>query len=122
MIPKQNSKSIQNRLQTYFTGRDDFLEKVHIILSDGEWEHGSEPKSCLIHGMGGMGKTQAALAYGYSYAKHFDFRLWVRADTPARVTESFNSIATMLNIGQGKADSLDDVKNWLETTGTSHTI
>lgn len=106
------------RLQTYFTGRNEFLKKLHDFLSEGEWQAGSEPKSCLIHAMGGMGKTQAALAYSCWFEKHYDYRLWVRAETPERLTESFNSIVNLLNIDQGKTDSFNAVKYWMETTGT----
>lgn len=105
------------RLQFYFTGRDGFLKELHNILTEEDWQAGSEPKSCLIHAMGGMGKTQAALAYSYWYEKDYDYRFWVRSEESDRLTESFNSIAALLSIQPGSTHTLDAVKQWLETTG-----
>jgi hypothetical protein len=67
--------------------------------------------------MGGMGKTQAALAYSYWYEKDYDYRFWVRSEESDRLTESFNSIAALLSIQPGSTHTLDAVKQWLETTG-----
>lgn len=105
------------RLHNYFTGREDFVNQLHAIFLDGKWEPGSEPESCLVHGMGGMGKTQLALKYGFSHTADYDYRFWVRAETVESVKDSCNAILELLDIDKGSTLSVQAIKSWLENTG-----
>ncbi|GAW26599.1 putative patatin-like phospholipase [Rosellinia necatrix] len=59
----------------YFVGRDGDLDTLRRRLSPSTKTAESKPKSCLIHGMGGMGKTQ--LSRAYSDDSNYDFHFWV---------------------------------------------
>lgn len=108
------------RLQTYFTGRALFLSELHETLSrNAAFGNPAEPRSCLIHAMGGMGKTQSALAYGFQFERYYDYRFWIRSETPDLLTDSFASVATILGINTTAPSCFNFVKEWMENTGTS---
>ncbi|KAK1750427.1 hypothetical protein QBC47DRAFT_394042 [Echria macrotheca] len=103
----------------YFVGRSDVLGDLRTLLTPTEWSPGSRPPSCLLHAMGGMGKTQVALGYANQYAASYRYRLWVNAETPTALADSFNAICTMLDLGPF---TLDLVHHWLESTEDSWLI
>lgn len=105
------------RMQTYFTGRTDFLAELHESLYRPSHGILSEPCSCLIHAMGGMGKTQAALAYSSQYKKFYDYRLWIRAETAEKLAESFASVAKLIGVTSSGPNPSSAVKEWMENTG-----
>ena len=66
-------------LGTLFKGRDAFLTALHERLIG----HGNTLfKGHAIHGLGGVGKTRAALEYAWRYQSHYTARLFVSADSP----------------------------------------
>ncbi|KAK5657512.1 hypothetical protein OQA88_3084 [Cercophora sp. LCS_1] len=97
----------------YFVGRGKTLASLLGLLTPLAWTPGSRPPSCLIHAMGGMGKTQVALAYAQQYASLYKYRLWVNAESPETLVDSFNAISIMLDLGPG---SIDAVHHWMQST------
>src|SRR5258708_14125992 len=97
-----------------FTGRDEILERLHRRLT------GIRKAAVLaITGLGGIGKTQVALEYGYRYRTSYKGIFWVKADTSEVLTAEFTNIANVLRFpGSGGSDQLniDDVKRWLRET------
>ncbi|KAK2740664.1 hypothetical protein FQN57_006034 [Myotisia sp. PD_48] len=77
-----------------FSCREHELERLHQALSGSE----SSLPCAVINGIGGVGKTQLALAYTYNrrYSSGYDAIFWVRAETSMDVTRSFNLIADKL--------------------------
>ncbi|KAI9888223.1 MAG: hypothetical protein M1814_000954 [Vezdaea aestivalis] len=102
-----------------FIGREMELEALHTILVKDHSE--AKPKSCAIHGMGGIGKTETALKFTYQYRNCFDAVFWVSAD-PEQETETlrtFGNIGRRLNMFDSDAyndPEVDVVLHWLETT------
>ncbi|KAK2729450.1 transcriptional xre family [Colletotrichum kahawae] len=107
------------RERTYFTGRALFLSELHETLSRNAFGNPAEPRSCLIHAMGGMGKTQSALAYGFQFERYYDYRFWIRSETPDLLTDSFASVATILGINTTAPNCFNFVKEWMENTDSS---
>ena len=113
----------------YFCGRDDTLSEIHNILSPGlkfpptssSISPSGLQRSCLIHAMGGMGKTQVALAYAYRHREDYPYIFWLGAQKEPDLAVTFSNIATTIGIpnseslGQGRRVNL--VREWLETTG-----
>jgi hypothetical protein len=77
-----------------FFGRDcelNFvLEKIQ-CASDSQ-------KSCVIHGIGGVGKTQLALEFAYRFRSEFRYIFWLAAEDQVSLSNSYGKIATLLSI------------------------
>ncbi|RDL33002.1 Uncharacterized protein BP5553_08441 [Venustampulla echinocandica] len=104
----------------YFCGRDDVLSEIHRCLSPDEKKGQTRQRSYLIYAMGGMGKTQVALAYAYRNRSTYPFVFWIGAQKEPDLGVTFSSIAMILgmpnidDLGQGRKVNL--VREWLETT------
>jgi hypothetical protein len=51
-----------------------------------------------VHGLGGVGKTQLAVAHSYAHAADYDAVLWAAADSPATLRSSLAALAGALEI------------------------
>ena len=63
-----------------FTGRDDFLDRLRQSLLR---QNGNASAIRAVHGMGGIGKTRAAMEYALRYEDDYTALLFVRACDPA---------------------------------------
>lgn len=107
-----------------FTGREDIMEQLEKALIPA----GSDPfpapttrRSCVLHAIGGMGKTQIALEYTHRYAEHYTHIFWVRAETEAVLAESFLDILEKVGIDGGSAaidKRIEMVREYLQKTCT----
>jgi chromosomal replication initiation ATPase DnaA len=78
-----------------FLGRSDVITKIAQAL-----EPRSHSKALFfsIWGLGGIGKTQLALAFAHKSKHTFQAIFWIRAETEASIQKSFTDIALCLNI------------------------
>ncbi|MEV7092237.1 FxSxx-COOH system tetratricopeptide repeat protein [Amycolatopsis sp. NPDC051045] len=92
-IPPRNPK---------FTGRRELLERLaerapadaHVVLPS------------VLHGMGGIGKTQMAVEYIYSHLADYDIVWWIQATHPTQIRAAFTELARQLGLpGSGEADT-----------------
>jgi hypothetical protein len=84
-----------------FTGRQELLVQLHsFVLEAKTRKHSSNV--IVIHGIGGVGKTQLALEYAYSHGKEFASIIWVDAETIASAQRSFLDFASRLIICYAK--------------------
>lgn len=78
------------------TGRTRFLETVREKL------HASDPKKnnhrIALFGMGGIGKTQCALGYVYTYRDDYERIYWITAVNQAQFVEGHQTIARDANL------------------------
>ena len=101
----------------YFYGRENILKNIKKNLPS---ERYNQQRSYAIWGMGGVGKTQIALAYAHNCLESFDAVLWVHADSTLKLMESFSKIGAMLKITEPGSDAekcKDAVLDWLVSTG-----
>lgn len=113
-----------------FCGRGEVLRNLHKLLVGGEC-HGpdSQPqhqRSCVLHGMGGVGKTQVAIEYTYRYRTSFNFIFWISAENKTVLGNSAARICASLGLQQlgspGDAAAVDmsiavrSLLKWLENT------
>ncbi|KAH7304614.1 kinesin light chain [Stachybotrys elegans] len=103
-----------------FVGRLDILRLLKDKLGHGQPTHGTSYQRVSLFGLGGVGKTQIALAYVYwlRQTNPAISILWVHASNADRFHQSYMSIAEEYQI-PGHVDPKNDlllvVKNWLET-------
>ena len=112
--PQQDRFSQYSRKQRYqipydntdrFAGRNDYLSLIDTALNP---EGPPRQRSYRIWGLGGVGKTQIALAYANRGIGAFDVILWVRAETEASLKRSFTDIAVNLELaGASRTTSPD---------------
>ena len=81
-----------------FTGRVELLNEVAATLrNDGR------AALCAVTGLGGVGKSTAAIEYAHRYADSFDIAWWVPAEDPTLVPERLADLARALGLA-GAAD------------------
>ncbi|KAI9735121.1 MAG: hypothetical protein M1834_001709 [Cirrosporium novae-zelandiae] len=131
-LPMQLAKDVEERLyevpfsrNAFFTGRDSDLENLHFKLSHSQFKGAESLKTCLIHSMGGVGKTQMALEYSYRYRDWYDYIFWLAAENGPQLAQNFANIATLLqeklllriaSDSPSPAQGIQAVRRWLERT------
>lgn len=107
---------------TQFVARENELSRMHELL------HGHSHRSCVVlHGLGGMGKTQLAITYARRHKEKYTAVFWLNANNEDSIKRSFRDVAQQViryhpsanvqsNAVQGK--DLDQVvsavKAWLD--------
>jgi len=98
------------RPSPFFTGREALLTYLHEALQ--------ARGAVALTGLGGIGKTQAALAYAYGHRQDYRAVLWVRAETRDELVAGFTTLATVLDLPERnaaeQAQSVAAVQRWLE--------
>src|SRR5271156_6813719 len=99
-----------------FMCRETLLLNLHTMLSEvspNEYNH-----RVALYGMGGVGKTQTAIAYVYAYQSEYDRIYWISAATEASLLSGFRDIAVRSRCiasveGLGAQDIAGRVLAWL---------
>ena len=114
-------------LGTLFKGRKDFLEQLHKTL--GEAEHRGHQRAAAItatataatvYGLGGIGKTRAALEYAHRYADEYTALLFVQADSPSGLQQNLASLCGPMVLDLAEKDARETevqvaaVLDWLQ--------
>ncbi|KAK3687876.1 hypothetical protein B0T22DRAFT_498147 [Podospora appendiculata] len=80
-----------------FVGRKDELDRLESLLSPSD----SQQRSCVLHGMAGVGKTQTALEFTYQVKSIFRHTFWIAAEDETTLAESYGEIARGLGLSSG---------------------
>jgi hypothetical protein len=109
----------------YFVGRSDELAAIH-----QELQHNNLRRVVVVHGLGGMGKTQLALAYAQRHKDEYSAVFWVNskskdtinqgyADAARRIYRGHPSLVHLKAIIEGSDldKAAEAVKRWLSSTG-----
>ena len=83
-----------------FTGRDLILETVRgLLLADGR----ATTFPVVLHGLGGVGKTQVAVEYAHRYMADYDVVWWVPAEQRDLINPALAKLAGYLGIRAGES-------------------
>ncbi|WP_420642519.1 tetratricopeptide repeat protein [Candidatus Leptofilum sp.] len=107
---------IPYRRNELFTGREAWQTKLHDAL------HQDEPIAVTqaVAGLGGVGKTQLALAYCYRHLNDYDLIQWLRADDAVTLGGELAELAYRLGLARRSVTDQPALHqlalNWLHTT------
>jgi NB-ARC domain len=110
-----------------FFGRDTYLNMIEKAFFDQSPTSSASitseiegPKTFAICGPGGIGKTQLAAKFVYTFQDRFDAIFWIHADKAAKITEGFGKIAAELGLVDDDSPDARDpvvireqVRHWL---------
>lgn len=71
-----------------FVGRADLLDKLHKILDPSQNQNQRTRRVAVLHGLGGMGKTQIVTEYAYRNSPSYTSIFWVDATSKATLAHS----------------------------------
>lgn len=104
-----------------FVGRDEELDRIH-----QELRYDDSRKTVVVHGLGGMGKTQLALAYAQRHKKEYSAVFWVNSKDVDTLKQGYAAAALRIHREHpslvhlqtaAKGSDLDEaaeaVKQWL---------
>ena len=72
----------------HFVSRQKELDTMHKTLSNGPGR-----RIVILHGLGGMGKTQLAVAYAKAHRKEYSAILWLNIQDEISLKQSYSRIA-----------------------------
>jgi class 3 adenylate cyclase len=100
-----------------FTGRETELTNLKQALDGGQ----RIARRQVLHGQGGVGKTQIAREFAFRQAADYDVVWWIPAAEPAALVAGYAALAARLHLPEaGEADqavAIEAVKRWLEGAG-----
>jgi hypothetical protein len=87
-------------LGTLFKGRDAFLRRLHESLTR---LNGCATAICAVAGMGGVGKSRAAVEYARAYRADYTALLWLEADTGEKLQSGLAALVAPLRLSEHAA-------------------
>ena len=101
-VPKNptyvQSPSYEQRLDDFRGRKSVLLEMDKVLLPTSPSRSRVMPKTCIICGPGGIGKTQTATHYFHTRRHKFDVAFWVQATSRDNLVMAFSQIADKLQI------------------------
>jgi hypothetical protein len=83
-----------------FVGRDGMLVRLREQLLTG-----GTARVQVLHGMGGVGKTQLLVEYTHRFAGDYDLAWWIRADQPELIGEQLAAAAADVGVAEAGAET-----------------
>ena len=105
----------------HFVGRDDDMVKICEAL-----QHDGARKTAVVHGLGGMGKTQLALAYEKRHREEYSAVFWINSKDVNTLQQGYVAAAKRIYRdhpllidfkaaaeGSDLAEAMETVRRWL---------
>jgi hypothetical protein len=115
-LPYNNTPDILSRR---FFGRRKYVSRIRSRLCT---RRGHNCSVAVLYGHPGVGKTQLALRYVRRYAQRYKVILWISADKPEKIENSYATAASKIrlpgcgfDISSGKR--MQNMLSWMEGTG-----
>ena len=93
-----------------FIRREDTLEQLHRNLTSGPAGDNRRQYSSVVHGMGGISKTQLAEEYTFRYQNQYSRIFWLKAETALELATAFSNLARQLTPGQAQDNQRKNIK------------
>jgi len=114
----------------HFIGRDAQLKRIEQHFEQTS-ESNKRRRVVVIHGLGGIGKTQLAIEYVRRHEQDYSAVLWLNGSSRDRLLQAFLDVAHRIPADQLRADVvatlddaavdketvIEDVKRWLSLPG-----
>jgi tetratricopeptide (TPR) repeat protein len=102
MLPKERNP--------LFVGRKVLLNRLFGMLCE------TNPHRVALYGMGGIGKTETALAYTYSYKDYYRSIFWINGINQASLLSGFQQIASIIGLETtgSSTEPAESVLAWLQ--------
>ncbi len=103
-----------------FFGREILLHQLHSYVGNPAAEPQSRQKSCVLHGVGGSGKSSLALEYCYRFRSSYKYSFWVCSEHTEELADSYARIAATLfpnHSSHIQQNLITEAHGWLSTTG-----
>jgi hypothetical protein len=110
-----------------FVAREEELAEMHAAL-----DNKSSRSTVILHGLGGIGKTQLSVAYAKRHKDHYSAIFWLNIKDKDSVKQSFAKLARQIlrvypsanplnsvDMGGNLDDVADAVKAWLSFPGNT---
>lgn len=121
---RESSRSAKVALNTIPYGRNKLyqrgphLDNLNKLVYAPRALETSEPRSCILYGTGGIGKTQTALEFAWENRGGFDYIFWVATETRIEITRTYSLIADLTGVElKGSGSVEDQILHWLKNTG-----
>ncbi|KAI9668388.1 MAG: hypothetical protein M1831_001142 [Alyxoria varia] len=108
---------VPRTMNRQFCGRTDVLEAIHRELDPGSERSGL--KTFTLYGLGGIGKSQAAIKYAHSFQHIYETVIWISAENEISIAQGCREIARNLGLIQAgeeeqeAAIALGKMRTWL---------
>lgn len=79
-------------------GRENVIHQLATAFHDEDRRPVAPPILRVLTGIGGIGKSSAARAYGIEHQDRYSLIWWIRAEEPALVTEDFRALLVALGV------------------------
>ena len=123
LLPRSLVTNINLPRNKNFIGRDSILALLHSVLEPSLKRDMGDPAacSCLIHAIGGMGKTETALEYTYRFRHHYAYVFWLRSQTEQLLLDSILEVVSILGLvkeeGLAVSKKVQICLQWFQSIG-----
>lgn len=109
----------------HFYGRENDLDKIRGYMTQSA-VRGQRPASCLLHGLGGVGKTTIAAEYAMKFKQDYEYVFWVPSENVLDMTNAALGICRALWPSRSGPTTpppeeaqlqVERLRTWLENTG-----
>lgn len=119
-LPNNAIVRIPHQRNPNFTGRSTLLSWIDSQFATKE----TVAPRLVLHGLGGVGKTQIANEYLYKFSDSYKLIWWIRSEELGKISDDFAELALALQLdGAGHSDrsslieavrrELEDRREWL---------
>ncbi|KAF8992274.1 P-loop containing nucleoside triphosphate hydrolase protein [Cyathus striatus] len=98
-----------------FTGQEKYLEKLHMHFNKND--NSGNRKMYLLHGMGGIGKTQICLKFKDEISEYYSHIFWIDSTSEETIDQSLKDIYKVNNMAMtsGVSYSADMTMLWISS-------
>ncbi len=106
-LPERKPKNLPGSIGSLFKGREIFLDRIRTALIQKSGA-AAVTAAQAIYGLGGIGKTRAAIEYGYRYQDEYTALLFLRADSEENLRRNLANLTGPMVLDLPEYSATDD--------------